>query len=81
MKFGFSKIVSILSVAAVSSLSISAEAPAGYYNALEGKTGSDLQRAVKSIVRNHKAISYGDNTWQAFRSTDVRTVNGKQCWW
>lgn len=81
MKFGFSKIVSILGVAAVSSLSISADAPAGYYNALEGKTGSDLQRAVKSIVRNHKAISYGDNTWQAFRSTDVRTVNGKQCWW
>ena len=50
MKFGFSKIVSILGVAAVSSLSISADAPAGYYNALEGKTGSDLQRAVKSIV-------------------------------
>lgn len=81
MKFGFSKIFSILGVASIASLGASAAAPAGYYDSLEGKTGVALKKAVKAIVKNHKEISYGDNTWQAFRSTDVRKVNGVDCWW
>ncbi len=62
-------------------LPASADAPAGYYNSLEGKTGAELKNAVKSIVRKHTVISYGDDTWQAFQSTDVVVINGKRCWW
>ncbi|MDE5807318.1 MAG: endonuclease [Muribaculaceae bacterium] len=59
-----------------------AEAPAGYYDSLEGKSGAELKAAVKAIAKKgHHAISYGDNTWAAFRSTDVRTIDGKECWW
>ena len=58
-----------------------ADAPAGYYDSLEGKTGVALKKAVKAIVRKHTVISYGDATWNAFRKTDVRVVNGKECWW
>lgn len=60
---------------------IFAAPPQGYYNSLEGKSGAELKAAVKAKVRSHKAISYGDNTWDAFKKTDVREVNGKQCWW
>ena len=42
----------------------------------------DIFNAVKAIgKKGHHAISYGETTWNAFRSTDVRTVNGVQCWW
>lgn len=58
-----------------------ADAPAGYYNSLEGKTGAELAKAVKAIVRKHTVIPYGDDTWKAFRSTDIIVVNGKECWW
>lgn len=58
-----------------------ADAPAGYYNSLEGKTGTELKKAVKDIVRKHTVITYGDATWNAFKKTDVRVVNGKECWW
>lgn len=37
--------------------------------------------AVRAVAKDHKIISYGDDTWQAFRSTDVRVVNGVECWW
>ncbi len=47
----------------------------------EGKTGVALKKAVKAIVRKHTVISYDDATRNAFRKTDVRVVNGKECWW
>lgn len=63
-------------------VSAMASAPAGYYNSLEGKSGSDLWAAVKTIgKKNFHAISYGTDTWEAFQSTDVRVVNGQKCWW
>ena len=59
-----------------------AEIPAGYYDSLEGKSGSALWNAVKEAgKKNHRTISYGDATWRAFEKTDVRVVNGKECWW
>lgn len=59
-----------------------ADAPAGYYDSLEGKTGTELMKAVKTVgFKNHKTISYGDQTWVAFKKTDVRIVNGRECWW
>lgn len=55
--------------------------PAGYYNSLDGKSGSALRTAIKNIANGHKEISYSSGTWDAFLSTDVRSVNGKDCWW
>lgn len=63
-------------------LTLSAAYPKGYYDSLNGKKGTDLKKAVQAVaVKGFTAISYGDKTWQAFRSTDVRTVNGVECWW
>lgn len=58
-----------------------AGAPEGYYNSLHGKCGYELMVAIKNVARNHKVISYGDNTWNAFRSTDVKVVNGVEYWY
>ena len=55
--------------------------PDGYYDSLDGKSGLDLKRAVKAVAADHKAISYGTSTWNAFRSTDVMTLNGVDYWW
>ena len=54
---------------------------AGYYNSLNGKCGYDLMLAVKAMAKGHKSISYGNATWEAFRSTDVKTVDGTDYWW
>ncbi len=59
----------------------SATYPAGYYDSLEGKCGAELMKAVKARVRTHDVIEYGADTWVAFRSTDVRTVDGTDYWW
>lgn len=55
--------------------------PAGYYDSLEGKCGVELMRAVKAVAKNHKTITYGNATWDAFRVTDCRMVDGKKYWW
>lgn len=55
--------------------------PANYYNSLNGKCGDALLEAVKTMADGHKVISYGDKTWEAFRSTDIRTINGVDYWW
>ena len=55
--------------------------PEGYYDSFEGKCGVELMKAVKARAAAHKTISYGADTWEAFRSTDVRNVNGTDyCW-
>lgn len=71
----------VMTVASVITTNLYATYPTGYYNKLEGKCGAELMQAVKSVVRNHTVINYGDNTWDAFEDTDVRTVNGVKCWW
>lgn len=59
-----------------------AAAPDGYYNSLEGLTGISLKKAVKSVgTRNHRAISYGDDTWEVFKTSDVRNINGTLYYW
>ena len=65
-----------------SALPTYAEAPAGYYDSLEGKSGVELKKAVKAVVKkHHKRIPYGNSTWEAFRLTDVKEVNGVKYWW
>lgn len=55
--------------------------PDGYYNSLNGKCGVALLEAVKAVAEDHTVISYGNDTWQAFRSTDVITIDGTDYWW
>lgn len=55
--------------------------PEGYYDSLNGKCGAELMAAIKNVVKNHKEISYGADTWKAFEVTDVRTVDGVDYWW
>lgn len=66
---------------ALTAFCMAAAVPQGYYSGLEGKKKSDLKAAAKSASRQHTVISYGDNTWNAFETTDTRTVGGKLCWW
>ncbi len=69
-------------------LALMAEAPAGYYTLLEGKSGSALKEAVKKVAipDDFVSIGYGEGhtsfkTWQAFEFTDVRMIQGKAAWW
>lgn len=76
------KKLNLLFLSVVAAFSVSAQAPEGYYSALEGKCKGDLKKAAKSIVYSHTEISYGESgTWVAFKETDVRYVNGKAIWW
>ena len=50
------------------------------YTSLEGKCGAQLKAAVKALVAPHTVISYGDDTWDAFSTCDVREVRGKKYW-
>lgn len=58
-----------------------AEYPSGYYDSLEGKNKGELKTAAHNIIRRHTNIGYGDNTWNAFKQTDVKVVNGTRYWW
>ncbi len=55
--------------------------PEGYYDSLNGKCGVALMKAVKAMAAGHTEISYSSGTWEAFHDTDVRKVNGVDCWW
>ncbi len=70
----------LLTPLAVTALAVMAEAPAGYYDALYGLTGRALKQEVARVAGPHKVISYGDKTWQAFETTDVRQAGGSLIW-
>lgn len=66
----------------LSAAGLMAQAPAGYYDSLDGKSGAELKKAVKNIgKKGFHAISYSSGTWNAFLTTDVRMIDGKECWW
>lgn len=75
------KIHSLLLFLGLTSLTIMAKAPENYYSSLEGLNKADLKKAAKNVARHHTAVSYGDQTWNAFAQTDVRMVNGRAVWW
>lgn len=43
-----------------------ADAPAGYYDSLEGKTGVALKKAVKAIRQGDSEETYGDFVWRRY---------------
>lgn len=55
--------------------------PAGYYDSLEGKSGVTLKKAVKEVAREHEVIDYGEPTWDVFKTSDTREVQGEDIWW
>lgn len=75
------KKLSLFFIAVLAAFSLQAAAPSGYYSSLNGLCGAQLKKAAKAKVASHKAISYGSGTWDAFRETDTREVNGKLVWW
>lgn len=73
--------ISLMTAAIMAATPALASYPEGYYDSLNGKCGVALMEAVKKVAQDHKKITYNEGTWQAFRSTDVRVVNGVECWW
>lgn len=68
------KVVSSLLFLALTSVSLVAQIPDGYYNDAAGKTGDDLKIALHDIIKDHTTISY-QQIWSAFWSTDNKGNN------
>lgn len=68
-------------MAALTTASAYAAVPEGYYSVLNGKKEAELKQAAKQASSSHRTISYGDDTWDAFESTDTRMVGGQLVWW
>lgn len=66
----------LFSILVISLLQAKAQAPAGYYNSAEGLNGTALRGALHGIIKDHNSLSYNE-LWNAFKSTDKRTDNGK----
>ncbi len=73
----------IFAASIVTAIFAQAEIPAGYYDSLSGKKGEELKTAVKAVAfpEEFSRVRYGDDTWEAFRNTDVRIINGVTIWW
>lgn len=55
---------------ALAGLSMSAEAPSGYYDSCEGKNSADLLTALYNVVNSHTVVSY-DNLYTVYKTSDV----------
>ncbi|MDE6366664.1 MAG: hypothetical protein K2L33_03670, partial [Muribaculaceae bacterium] len=53
--------------------------PAGYYNALDGKSEAELKTAVFNIINPHTLISSYSNLPRYFEKTDVYPQSSR--WW
>lgn len=68
-----------LAAVAAGCLTAAADAPAGYYRTLEGKSGQALKTAVRDITVKHTVLSYG-SLWSYFPATDRYTDNTSRVW-
>lgn len=63
----------LLITAILWTFSLSAQEPAGYYIAANGKKGRALRIALSQIISNNAVVlSYKEGLWNAFPQTDVR---------
>ena len=69
----------LLILLALMGIAAKAQAPAGYYNNANGKTGTALRQALHDIIDDHTSISY-DAIWGAFYNTDHRTDQTDKVW-
>lgn len=56
-----------------------ANAPAGYYKSLNGKSGQALKDAIFSLIRPHTAVYYS-SLWYYFNSTDCMPDDPTRVW-
>ncbi|MDR2292550.1 MAG: endonuclease [Prevotellaceae bacterium] len=68
------KILNIF-VALLVSFTLTAQAPANYYDNAEGKSGAELKTTLYNIIKNHTQLGYSE-LWTAFYTTDAKP-NGK----
>ena len=59
---------------AIAGITAQAQAPAGYYDNANGKTGTELRAALHDIIKGHTSISY-QQIWSAFWTTDNKGNN------
>ncbi len=71
-------IIAILIMSVIPSLMM-AEAPAGYYASLKGKSESALKTALYQIINPHTQVSSYTALPEYFKKTDVRP--GTNYWW
>ena len=50
--------------------------PQGYYDQINGKSDATLKGTLKSIIRNHTVVPYGNGSWEVFYYADRDTVTG-----
>lgn len=65
------KHLSLLLGLAMGCAAASAEAPAGYYDSCNGKSGTALLTQLQSIVGPHTNVGYG-GLWDVYKTSDVR---------
>jgi hypothetical protein len=61
---------------------VSPTIPSGYYDSLEGLSGSSLKQAIQDIIANPSVVrlhSYAD-IWDIIRTADQNPVNSNQVW-
>lgn len=76
MKMNIFKRTSALNMLLLLALQLMAQGPNGtgtYYQNADGEKGSALKTAMGDIIVNHKTLSYENDLWDAFRSTDKRS--------
>ena len=61
------------------SITMLAEAPAGYYRSLNGLKGHALKDAVHNLIKPHTVVSY-NSLWNYFPSTDCRPTDKSVVW-
>lgn len=54
-------------------LSIFAQAPAGYYSSASGKNTSTLRTALQAIISNGQSVVTYDGLWNAYKTTDTNS--------
>ncbi len=72
-------LLAAIAAIALGTVTAGADAPAGYYKTLDGKSGQALKTAVRDITVKHTVLSYG-SLWNYFPATDRYTDNPSRVW-
>lgn len=69
------KYVFLVTVMLLAMLRLSAQIPNGYYNAAEGKGGSELKTALHNIIKGHTDKEYS-GLWETYATSDTIIIGG-----
>lgn len=65
--------------AAAAIITVAAQAPAGYYATLTGKSGAELKKALHNVIYNHNQVSSYSALPEYFEKTDLYPESRR--WW